>query len=257
MGTLYDRADIYDLLETPARSAITRAHWEALLKGREIRSFRDVSIGTGGLTLPLAELGVQVSGSDLSEVMLDRCREKSKKQGPSLILQQADFRNVSEAFPGAQFDCVGSTGNSLPYVGNREIPGVLAQMDRLIRPGGWLYVGLRNWDRIVQEHQRFYFYHPTLLSDCEMHLIQVWDDHSDGSMDFNLIYTFTQEDKLLQKEVFTEHYYPLPRALLLDTLRAMGYTMPSLYCMPAQFGIPAENAEWYCILAQKPAAAIM
>lgn len=252
MGTLYDRADIYDLLENPARSAIVRTHWETLLKGREIGSFLDVSIGTGGLTLPLAELGVRVSGSDLSETMLHRCREKAKKQGLQMDLRQADFRKVAEAFPEEQFDCVGSTGNSLPYVENGEIPGVLAQMDRLIRPGGWLYVDLRNWDRIVREHQRFYFYRPTLLPDCQMHLLQVWDDHPDGSMDFNLIYTFTREDQLLQKEVFTEHYHPLPRALLLEALKAMGYGNLTLTCMPAQFDRPAESVDWYCVLAQKP-----
>ena len=66
MGSLYDRADIYDLLETEERFALYRRHWERVLEGTGIRSLLDVSIGSGCVTLPLAELGVELWGSDLS-----------------------------------------------------------------------------------------------------------------------------------------------------------------------------------------------
>lgn len=55
---------------------MTKAHWEAVLSGLSVRTALDVSIGTGSLTLPLAALGVSLYGSDLSETMLARCRER-------------------------------------------------------------------------------------------------------------------------------------------------------------------------------------
>ena len=73
MEKLYDRADIYDLLESEARSEIVRNDWRNLLAGREIRTLLDVSIGSGNMTLPLQELGIEVSGSDLNAAMLRRC----------------------------------------------------------------------------------------------------------------------------------------------------------------------------------------
>lgn len=253
MGTIYDRAEIYDLLETPEREAVNLTHWKTLLAGKSIRSFLDVSIGSGNLTLSLCALGIQLSGSDLSREMLSRCREKAAARGISLPLYQADFRHLENVLPGQQFDCVGSTGNSLAYVTNEEIPGVLRQMDSCIRPGGWFYADLRNWDQIVQNRPRFYLYNPAFRGDVRINLVQVWDYLSDGSMDFNLLYAFERENRIVQKERFTEQYHPLPRRLLLDTLTALGYQNTTLSCMPAQFTQHSpEEAEWYCVMAQKP-----
>lgn len=83
MSSLYDRAEIYDLLESEKRNEATRRDWQGFLDGRRIRTLLDVSIGTGGMTLPLQELGIAVCGSDLSEAMLKRCGEKAmKNSGP-------------------------------------------------------------------------------------------------------------------------------------------------------------------------------
>ena len=72
-------------------------------------------------------------------------------------------------------------------------------------------------------------------------------------MDFNLLYTFEQNNRIVQKEEFCEHYYPVPQKLLLDKLAAMGYTDIELYMHPAQFGKFVERVDWYCVIAKKPA----
>ena len=115
MGALYDRADIYDLIETEERFSVYRQHWEHMLGGLDVGTLLDVSIGSGSVTLPLLDLGVAVSGSDLSGAMLDRCRKKAEGRGWSVDLRQSDFRDLS-CWSGMTFDCVASTGNSLPYV---------------------------------------------------------------------------------------------------------------------------------------------
>lgn len=255
MDKLYERADIYDLLENEQRWQSVLRHWQTLLDGKNITTLLDVSIGTGNLTLPLCELGVRLTGSDLNPAMLTRCREKAAARGFSPDLAVCDFRSLDAVFEGRQFDCVASTGNSLAYVENAEIPDVLRLMDSLLRPGGWLYIDLRNWDKIVRHRERFYFYDPVLLPDgVQMHLVQVWDHLPGGDIDFNLIYTFDREGRNVQHEVFTEHYHPLPRALLLDTLSELGYKRPQLLPFPAQRknAPPAEELDWYCIWAQKP-----
>lgn len=256
MASLYDRADIYDLLETEERYQITKRHWERVLSGKRIGTLLDVSIGSGNLTLPLAELGVELYGSDLSEAMLERCKEKARKRGFPIDLRVSDFRRLDEKFDAA-FDCVASTGNSLPYVTNAEVPEVLAQMDRLVKPGGYLYVDIRNWDKILQTKQRFYLYNPTFLDDVRMNLVQVWDHHGDGSMTFNLLYTFERDNRIVQKEIFEEHYFPLKRRLLLDGLRRLGYGEIETMCLPAFLEtVKPEEADWYCVLARKQEASI-
>ena len=217
MGKLYDRADIYDLIESGERFQMYRRHWERVLDGTGIRSLLDVSIGSGSVTLPLAELGTAVSGSDLSGAMLDRCRDKAAARGYAVELHQSDFRELS-CWAGRSFDCVASTGNSLPYVSNGQVRSVLAGMDALVREGGWLYFDLRNWDRILRERKRFYLYNPFFDGETRVNLVQAWDYHPDGTMTFNLLYTFEREQRIVQQEVFEEHYFPIPRQLLLDEL---------------------------------------
>lgn len=108
MGKLYDRADIYDLIESEKRTELIREDWKKFLGERRIRSFLDVSIGTGSMTLPLQELGMELFGSDLSEAMLSRCRAKSAAKQKSIRLELCDFRDLS-CWKGMKFDCVAST----------------------------------------------------------------------------------------------------------------------------------------------------
>ena len=83
MNQLYNRADIYDLTESEARTEIVRNDWKNFLEDRPIRTLLDVSIGTGSTTLPLQELGIEIFGSDLNEAMLEKCRQKALiKQKP-------------------------------------------------------------------------------------------------------------------------------------------------------------------------------
>ena len=250
MGELYNRADIYDLLETEERFQGYKRCWERTLEGTDIRSLLDVSIGSGCVTLPLAELGVEVSGSDLSEAMLENCRKKARQRGWSVELRQSDFRDLS-CWSGMTFDCVASTGNSLPYVENDALLAVLERMDALVREGGYLYFDMRSWDRILRERNRFYLYNPFFDGDTRINLVQVWDYLEGGDMMFHLLYTFERENRIFQKETFDEHYFPVARQLLLDKLRALGYGQIRQSCFPSLLRQDAESAEWYCVLAKK------
>lgn len=253
MEQLYDRADIYDLLEKdPSRAKFVRKHWETILKNRNIRNLLDVSIGSGNMTLPLLELGVSLCGSDLSINMLRKCRDKATAKGCTVDLRECDFRKLNTVFH-KQFDCVASTGNSLPYVRNDEVMDVISQMDALVRPGGYLYLDLRNWDLIQKTRQRFYLYNPVFDNDIRINLTQAWDYYEDGTMDFNLLFTFEKENKILQKEIFTEHYYPISQEMMISKLKQLGYQGISVYRMPAHAGtFEIEKHDWYSVIGQKP-----
>lgn len=253
MPSLYDRADLYDLIENGERYLWYKRHWERILAGSGIRSLLDVSIGSGSVTLPLAELGVGLSGSDLSGAMLERCAKKAEMRGFPVELKRSDFRDLS-CWTGRAFDCVASTGNSLAYVANGEVPDVLARMDGLVKPGGFLYLDTRSWDTILETRQRFYLYNPFFDGDTRVNLMQVWDYPADGSVIFNLLYTFERDNRIFQKEIFEERYHPLPRKLLLDTLAALGYQEVRQFPFPAFADRDPAQAEWYCVLARKPAA---
>lgn len=251
MASVYDRAELYDLTEDEARWQTYRQHWETVFAGEQVKTLLDVSIGTGGVTLPLAQRGVRLFGSDLSEAMLARCGQKAAARGIEIDLRQSDFRTVDTCFD-RQFDCVASTGNSLPYVCRDDVARALAQMDALVKPGGLLYLDTRNWDKILRERYRFYLYDPIFKDGLRVNLMQVWDYETDGTMTFHLLYTFERDGHIFHKEKFEEHYIPLPRDFLLEQLRRLGYGASRVLPFPARGADEsADEADWYCILARK------
>ena len=251
MSSIYDRTDIYDLLEDQTHWSAYKKHWKTLLQGKNVHSFLDVSIGSGSVTLPLCELGVQLAGSDLSEEMIRKCKEKASAAGYEIELRSCDFRKLS-CWEGKQFDCVASTGNSLPHVNNDDVLTALEQMNSLVKKGGYLYLDTRNWEKILNEKRRFYLYNPVFAKKCRVNLVQVWDYSPEDTITFNLLYTFEKENQIVQREIFEEKYYPIKKEMILSKLKMMGYTNISVYCFPSYFKMPEfELVDWYCIMAKK------
>lgn len=251
MTSLYDRADIYDLFDNENSFLAYQKHWAAILANKTIHSFLDVSIGSGSVTLPLAETRMKLYGSDLSKTMLTNCQKKAAKKGYTIDLRCCDFRELTQHFE-QKFDCVASTGNSLPHVKNEDVLKTLEQMDALVEDGCYLYFDMRNWDKILCEKNRFYLYNPVFEGSTRINLIQVWDYHTDASITFHLLYTFEQNNQIFHKEKFDELYYPVKKALLLDKLKQLGYKNIETHFFPAtsEKGNP-DDADWYCIIAQK------
>ena len=252
MSKLYDRAEIYDLIDSEERTETIRKDWKQFLGDRPIRTFLDVSIGTGSMTLPLQELGITVCGSDLSEPMLSGCRAKAVAKQKPLELRCSDFRDLS-CWNGQLFDCVASTGNALGYVSNDDVVRTLRQMDGLVKPGGYLCFDSRNWEKIQRERQRFYLYNPFFRDGTRINLVQVWDHLPDGSITFNLLYTFERDCRIVQKEIFEEHYHPFKLEMVLHALSEMNYGHIEIRPVPCE--IPEtefDRIDWYRLIAQKP-----
>ncbi len=251
MGSIYDHSEIYDLMEDENRYNAYKKHWEHLFEGRTIKTMLDISIGSGSVTLPVLDLGMSLCGSDLSENMLKSCEKKISDKGFSAELKIADFRDLS-CWGGRKFDVVASTGNALAYVSNDDVRHVLEEMDKHVEKGGYIYIDTRNWDKILKERNRFYLYDPFFVNGDRVNFLQVWDYNPDGSMTFNLLYTFEKDLKIYKKEKFEEHYNPLPKSLILDKLSALGYTDIHLFGFPSYAPKrPFEDTEWYTILAKK------
>ena len=252
MEQLYDRADIYDLIDSEERTKVIREDWRQFLADRRIQTLLDVSVGTGSMTLPLQELGIEIFGSDLSEAMLARCRAKAEAKQKPVVLKQSDFRDLS-CWKGQQFDCVASTGNALGYVSQADILVTLKQMDSLVKPGGYICFDSRNWEKIQREKQRFYLYNPFFRDGNRINLVQVWDHNPDGSITFNLLYTFERDNRIFQKEIFEEHYHPFPRKLIDGALADLGYRSVDVagpICTRIMVSRNAQRSAHFCNLVQ-------
>jgi ubiquinone/menaquinone biosynthesis C-methylase UbiE len=127
----YDRiAPVYDLMEgLVERSRYSR--WREILWSKaEGKKILEVGVGTGK-NFPYYRADAEITAIDFSEKMLSRARQKVKKQGIEVDLQQMDVQNMS--FEDDMFDTVVATFVfcSVP----NPIKG-LEEIKRVCKPGG-------------------------------------------------------------------------------------------------------------------------
>lgn len=92
----------------------------------------DLACGTGYLTIPLAELGLEITGVDISPEMLDHARQKSATHAIRWLLH--DCRTLDL---GQQFRLITLTGNAFQeFLTRADQEALLGTIRRHLAPGG-------------------------------------------------------------------------------------------------------------------------
>lgn len=262
---LYDSSALYRQNMSPMQQEKFYKFYQALLGGYNITKIHDCSIGAGGSTLPLADLGYQVSGSDLSDNLLEKAKENFESKGHHINLFNADFRNLHHKLADG-YDCIISTGNSLPHICNDDVESFIKNMSQKLQTNGFLYMDTRNWDKILDERPIFSARDPFVMTKEEhTSLYQVWNWHDDDSVDFVFV-TSTDRNGQHESTAFTyaPRYYLLRFKDLKTMLTKHGFQVVACYDVDylwvdknkdsaklRDFGEDFSDVNWYAVLAQK------
>ena len=132
---LWDRfgAWFYDFAMWPVETLGARRWRELLWRGVEGRVL-EIAVGTGAGLLAHPP-GVEVVGVDASAAMLARARRRAERLGKSVEFLQADLHRLP--LPDGAFDYV---VGSFVLCSLRDPVGVLAELARVLQPGGELRV---------------------------------------------------------------------------------------------------------------------
>jgi glycine/sarcosine N-methyltransferase len=147
-------ADTYHALY-PDWHGQTRIQGEAL--HRLLRSWHtgpidiaDVACGIGTQMIGLARHRHRVFGSDTSVRAVQRARRECASADVSARLAVADTRSLPLA--DSCVDAVVCADNALPHLlTDGDVRTALAQMGRILRPGGAVILSTRDYDRIVAD----------------------------------------------------------------------------------------------------------
>jgi ubiquinone/menaquinone biosynthesis C-methylase UbiE len=113
----------------------------SLFKPKKGMSVLDVGCGTGNFSIKLAKMGLNVTGIDVSDNMLDVARDKAKKGGLSIDFINMDARDM--IFEDESFDGVISMA-AIEFI--QESEKVLNEMFRVVKKGGKIVIGTINRD---------------------------------------------------------------------------------------------------------------
>jgi SAM-dependent methyltransferase len=102
----------------------------------------DLACGHGRIANRLARRGARVTGLDATPLFLDRARADAREQGLELDYVHGDMRALP--FADASFDRVVSFFTSFGYFSEPENRQVLAEIRRVLRPGGRLMIDANN-----------------------------------------------------------------------------------------------------------------
>jgi ubiquinone/menaquinone biosynthesis C-methylase UbiE len=108
----------------------------------------DVPCGFGRHSVPLARAGYRVVGVDRSDALLAEARRRAGgERWPKLA--RADYRELP--FSDESFDAALNLFTSLGYLGDEQDTEVLAEICRVLRPGGRLVIETMHRDQLVRQ----------------------------------------------------------------------------------------------------------
>jgi ubiquinone/menaquinone biosynthesis C-methylase UbiE len=152
-----DFADRYDLFfEEFGRHREDEADFfRRLFEEHAVRTVLDCACGTGHDLVMFSDLGVEVSGSDASEAMLEQARKNLGGLGLDFPLATVDFRELPRHYT-ERFGAVTCLSTSLLEVGDqKEVLRALRSMHGVLRSGGVLVLSQGTTDKQWDAKPRF------------------------------------------------------------------------------------------------------
>lgn len=110
----------------------------------------DLACGHGRIANALAARGCRVTGLDATPLFLDRARQDAAARGVAVSYVEGDMRNLPWA---GQFDRVINWFTAFGYFDDAENRRVLAEVARVVRPGGAFALEMNNRDGTIHRYQ--------------------------------------------------------------------------------------------------------
>lgn len=153
----------------------------SIFRGKGVERVLDAACGAGTQAIALAKLGFNVVACDPSAGMLKKATEIAQEYGvlDKLDFQRIDFLHLNDAVKGP-FDAVVCKGNALPHLLlDEEIETTLLIFYELLRPGGILVIGMRDFGPFMEDRPEFIpgFVHKDDDDNSEFITFDLWEWH--------------------------------------------------------------------------------
>lgn len=198
--------------------------------GEGAKSILDAACGVGTQSLGLAELGYQVSASDISAVEIEEARLVADKRKLDINFRVADMRSVWDN-GGKQNDIVIACDNSIPHLlSNDDILQAFRQFYLCTKDDGGCLISVRDY-AVIERIENGPKIYPRIVHQTE-NLRQVLFDVWDFSGDQYEITTYIVEDDGTDMPktrcIRGGRYYCVELSTLERLLRLAGFSRVSI-----------------------------
>jgi SAM-dependent methyltransferase len=115
----------------------------------------DSSCGNGVQATALKRIGIDVTGTDISEEMINLTHQYSKDNNLHFPTKQLSWQQLPDYFE-EDFDIVFCYGNSISHsVDKEDMLNNIKSLSRVTKNGGKLVFDTRNWDKVLKDNVRF------------------------------------------------------------------------------------------------------
>jgi len=123
--------------------------------GNPPKNVLDVACGTGEYALELEKQGYNLKAIDLDSKMIEKLREKAKKNNSKVSFMEGNMINLGKDFSDEKFDAIYCIGNSLVHLDNlNEIQVFFQDVRKLLNEDGIFIFQIINYDRIIAKELR-------------------------------------------------------------------------------------------------------
>jgi SAM-dependent methyltransferase len=211
--------------------------------GDEANSILDASCGIGTQSLGLAQLGYQLTASDLSAASMRRAKAEAQKRHLAIRFSVADMRQVFRHH-AQQFDLVISCDNAVPHLlSDDDIRQALEQFYQCTRPGGGSLISVRDY---AQERGSGVEVQPYGVRDDRGARYLVFQVREWQGLHYEVAMYFVEDrgGTACTTQVTRGQYYAIPADHLLTLMREAGFVdvqrFDERYVQPILLGRKSE-----------------
>jgi glycine/sarcosine N-methyltransferase len=204
--------------------------FKKLVDRYELKTALDIGCGTGFHSIMLAQLGLRVTATDISEKMLQQTQKNADHADVRVNTIQTSFQDLNKSVK-EKFDTVFCLGNTLPHILTaRELLSLFRNLTKLLNPGGFIFLQLLNYDRILINRERI-----QSIKEVNGKTTIRFYDYEKKTIIFNIL-TLQKYDGAIKHALASVRLYPWCSSDIVRNLYNSGYKDVHL------FGSIAQNA---------------
>ncbi len=243
-------ASVYDRLMADVDYKGWASFYHALMEryGLNRGKVCECACGTGSLTIPLARLGYQMTGVDLSQDMLFEASQKARREGVGIPFVKQDMRTLRLHRP---MDAVLCTNDGLNYLKNgEEMQQFFQSAFDTLREGGVLALDVSTpykLENVLGNH---------FIGDETEDIAYLWQNRyhpAQRYVELNLAIFVRQKDETYTRIGEYQKQYAHEAAEIFDLLKIVGFEKIGIFG-DKRMEAPKDHENRWFIAARKPFA---